>query len=72
MLQTMMTQCPVRALMTEIYALLLELGPPLSWPSETFSCLYAEGRHKSAVADPANDSVSMSASVPSVHFRDTN
>lgn len=25
--QTMMTQCPVRAVMTEIYTLLLELGP---------------------------------------------
>lgn len=30
----MMTQCPVRAVMTEIYTLLLELGP-CELPSET-------------------------------------
>lgn len=32
--QTMMTQCPVRPVMTEIYALLLESGPS-ALPSET-------------------------------------
>lgn len=41
--QTMMTQCPVRPVMTEIYTLLLEPGPS-ALPSETPSSLQqAEG-----------------------------
>lgn len=47
MRQTMMTQCPVTAVMTEIYTLLLELGP-IELPSETPSSLrQVQGRERS-------------------------
>lgn len=48
--QTMMTHCPVRAVMTEIYTLLLELGP-FELPSEIPSSVQQVQRREKSAAE---------------------